>query len=253
MEKVYYSGTSGLVLPVPNKQYYPIEFRDKSKLSYYSSLFDSIEINSSFYKVPTPATLGKWSESVGHDFKFTFKLWEGITHQKELSFDRAQLKQFIDTINHVGDKKGCLLVQLPPSIGHKYAPQLLWLMHRIREADPTCSWNLAIEFRDPSWYRETTYNLMNEFDAGLVFHDKAGSATPMIEQNTDFIYLRFHGPKGDYKGSYQDSFLTEYADYIREWTKEEKTVYAYFNNTAGDAILNLQTLNSEVYQMAIVP
>ncbi len=193
-----------------------------------------------------PATVKKWSESVADDFKFTFKLWQGITHQKEFSFDRELLRKFIHTIDQVGDKKGSLLVQLPPGTGVKHVPQLLRLMHTIREENPSCSWDLALEFRNPSWYVETTYNLMQAFDAGLVLHDKPGAATPMIHHRTDFIYLRFHGPKGDYKGGYDDNFLTEYAGYIHEWKREGKRVYVYFNNTAGDAIRNLQTLNNEL-------
>ncbi|MBC8984355.1 DUF72 domain-containing protein [Pedobacter sp. N36a] len=254
MEKDIYAGTSGLILPVPNKQYLPIEFRDKSRLSYYSTLFNSIEINSSFYKIPMPSTVKKWAESVPEDFKFTFKLWRGITHAAGLSFDREDVNRFIKTINQVGEKKGSLLVQFPPSIVQTtYIPHLMRLLHAIREADPEENWDLAVEFRHASWYKETTYNLLNEFNAALVFHDKPGSASPMKEMNTDFIYLRFHGPTGNYKGSYDDSFLTEYSNYIDEWRRAEKTVYVYFNNTAGEAIRNLQTLNTEVDQLDLAP
>ena len=79
-------GTSGLVLPVPNKQAFPDEFRAGTRLTYYASLFNSMEINSSFYKVPQPATLGKWSHEVPEHFRFTIKLWQGITHVPELHF-----------------------------------------------------------------------------------------------------------------------------------------------------------------------
>ncbi|MBB2150577.1 DUF72 domain-containing protein [Pedobacter gandavensis] len=252
MEKAFYSGTSGLILPVPNKQYYPSEFRDKSRLNYYGSLFNSIEINSSFYKIPMQATVKKWAESVPEDFKFTFKLWREITHIKGFSFDPEQVQHFIETINQVGTKKGCLLVQFPPSMGTRYFPQLTLLLNTIREADPTHDWNLALEFRDAAWYQESTYHLMNEFKAGLVIHDKPRAITPMITQEANFIYLRFHGPNGDYKGSYEADFLTEYASYIQEWINEGKTVFVYFNNTAGDAIRNLQTLSNEVHQRASI-
>lgn len=247
MEKTFYAGTSGLLLPVPNKQYYPREFRDKSRLNYYASLFNSIEINSSFYKVPMPKTVKNWADSVPEDFKFTFKLWREITHQKGLSFDPEEVLNFFGVIDEVGDrKKGSLLVQFPPSIGASFSPQLTHLMHTIREADPGNSWKLALEFRHASWYREMTYDLMRDFNAGLVIHDKPSAASPMHSQDTDFIYLRFHGPKGDYKGAYEDDFLTEYATYIQEWILEGKEVYVYFNNTAGEAIRNLETLRREV-------
>lgn len=75
-------------------------------------------------------------------------------------------------------------------------------------------------------------------------HDKSSSASPLLEMETDFVYLRFHGPDGSYKGSYTNDFLYEYGQYIKDWQNEGKSVYVYFNNTMGDAIQNLMTLNS---------
>ncbi len=85
INNTFYSGTSGLVLPVP-KLLYPAEFQDKSRLTYYASLFNSIEINSSFYKIPQIPTVCKWAESVPDNFQFTFKLSKAITHAKGLEF-----------------------------------------------------------------------------------------------------------------------------------------------------------------------
>src|ERR1700749_3370129 len=110
------AGTSGLVLTVPNKQAFPPEFRDKSRLTYYASLFNSIEVNSSFYKVPMASTVKKWAGSVPDNFRFTFKLWRGITHNKQLTFNPEDVERFIKVIDCAGDKKGCLLVQFPASI-----------------------------------------------------------------------------------------------------------------------------------------
>src|SRR4051812_31774190 len=106
----YKAGTSGLVLPVPNKQAFPPEFRDKSRLTYYSSLLNSLEVNSSFYKVPQPATVKKWADSVPAGFVFTFKLWQEITHIKKFAYKREDVLRFMEVIDQAGDKKGCLLV-----------------------------------------------------------------------------------------------------------------------------------------------
>lgn len=111
----YYAGTSGLVLPVPNKTWYPEEFKDKSRLCYYASMCNSIEVNSSFYKIPLPKTITKWTEDVPGEFRFTFKLWRGITHEKGLVFNPADITRFMEAINAAGSHKGCLLVQFPPS------------------------------------------------------------------------------------------------------------------------------------------
>ena len=77
-----------------------------------------------------------------------------------------------------------------------------------------------------------------------MLHDKPKSATPIINCDLDFRYVRFHGPSGNYRESYPDAFLSEYASYIKEWLLEGKKVFVYFNNTMGEALNNLQTLES---------
>ena len=242
-EKLFFSGTSGVVLPVPNKQFFPPEFQDKSRLNYYASLFNSVEINSSFYKVPQAITVGKWAESVPENFQFTFKLWREITHTKGLAFNPQDVDRFIETINAVGEKKGCLLVQFPPSLKISGARQFEKLLSSIVQADAERQWKVAVEFRNQSWYHEDIYELLEQVGIGLVIHDKPLSVTPLYDITEKFVYLRFHGPSGDYKGNYTDDFLYEYAEYIQEWNNEGKVVYVYFNNTMGNAVKNLMTLN----------
>lgn len=240
----YYTGTSGLLLPVPNKQFFPPEFKDKSRLNYYGFLFNSLEVNSSFYKVPMASTVQKWAEDVPEGFKFTFKLWRGITHNKGLAFDPEAVSRFMKVIDPAGSKKGCLLVQFPPGIRAAARKPFEQLMVHILDADPYRTWKIAVEFRHASWYQESVYNWLQERQLALVLHDKTGSATPVVEQWAEFVYLRFHGPDGDYKGTYAEDLLAEYAAYIREWQIEGKDVYVYFNNTIGDAIANLNTLRA---------
>lgn len=247
----YFSGTSGLLLPFPNKQHYPAEFRDKSRLTFYGTLFNSIEINSSFYKIPMAATVQKWAESVPDDFIFTFKLWREITHRKDLAFDPEAVSRFMECIAATGQKKGCLLLQFPPSLKSDRKAQLEHLLQHVRLGDPEQQWKVALEFRHPSWYQEETSDLLRKFRMAIVLHDKPGAASPLIEQEQDFVYLRFHGPDGDYKGGYTDDFLMEYAGYIKDWNEAGKTVYVYFNNTIGDAIRNLQSLNSYLTSISI--
>ncbi|WP_419803546.1 DUF72 domain-containing protein [Mucilaginibacter sp.] len=246
-DEKFYSGTSGVVLPVPNKLSFPPEFQDKSRLTYYASLFNSVEINSSFYKVPMAPTVQKWAESVPENFMFTFKLWKGISHNKKLDFKAEDVNHFMQVIAQVGSKKGCLLVQFPPSLKIASLHQLEKLMLALQGADAAQDWKIALEFRDRSWYVEETYDLLNNYNMGIVLHDKSAAASPLLEPKTDFVYLRFHGPGGNYKGSYDDGFLYEYAQYIKDWQRDGKSVYVYFNNTMGDAIKNLKSLNDFVH------
>jgi uncharacterized protein YecE (DUF72 family) len=242
----YFSGTSGLVLPVPNKLAYPAQYQDKPRLTYYASLFNSIEVNSSFYKVPQAATVKKWADSVPDNFKFTFKLWRGITHNKGFVYDAMDIAKFIAVINSAGAKNGNLLIQFPPSIKADCLIQLEKLLLDLSHVRPGQSGYTSVEFRHSSWYNTNTYQLLKRYDVGLVLHDMPKSATPMVITNDSLIYLRFHGPAGDYRGGYTDSFLGEYTTYIKDWLAEGKTVYAYFNNTMGAAVHNLATLNQYV-------
>lgn len=108
-------------------------------------------------------------------------------------------------------------------------------------------WRIAVEFRNKTWYHEDTYRLLESHGAALVVQDIPKSLTPMIDHASDFMYIRFHGPTGNYRDSYAEHFLSEYAGYVREWLQEGKTVFVYFNNTMGDAYRNLQTLNRFIH------
>jgi uncharacterized protein YecE (DUF72 family) len=239
---VFRAGTSGLVLAEPNKQAYPEPFRDKSRLFYYSSQFNSIEINSSFYKVPMHATFEKWSAGVPAPFQFSVKLWRGITHAKGFAFIGSDIDAFMQAANGIGAKKGCLLIQLPPGATSRNAASLYSLLERVRRSDGEPAWKIAVEFRHPSWYSPETEALLNEHEASLVLHDMPASATMTLNTGARFVYMRFHGPAGDYKGGYSLSFLQDKAEQMIAWLKEGKDVYAYFNNTIGDAVANGKTL-----------
>jgi uncharacterized protein YecE (DUF72 family) len=240
----FYSGTSGLVLPVSQVQY-PPAFQGKSRLEYFAHLFNSVEINSSFYKLPKIATISKWADSVPDNFRFTFKISKTITHVKGLEFAAADVALFMQTVAHVGDKKGCLLAQFPPSVKVDRFARVQELLQCITDANKD-GWKIAAEFRSPSWHDEKVYSLLDTHGVSLVIHDVPASATPLTGWDADFMYLRFHGPGGRYRGSYTDEFLKEHAAHINKWIRKGKTVYVYFNNTMGDAVGNLQTLNGLV-------
>lgn len=190
-----------------------------------------------------PATIAKWVNLVGENFRFTFKLWKEITHNKGLEFKTSDVERFFDVISFAGNKKGCVLIQFPPSIGKENIMQLDLLLQCIKKQNAIQQWNIAIEFRNKSWYDVKVYELLNSFNAALVIQDIPKSLTPMVDHHSNFIYLRFHGPAGNYRDSYSDSFLLEYATYIKEWLEEGKSVYTYFNNTMGDTFKNCITLH----------
>ncbi|RYF23648.1 MAG: DUF72 domain-containing protein [Flavobacteriales bacterium] len=237
-----YIGISGLLLPVPNKQYYPPAYQDKSRLTYYASLQNSIEINSSFYKIPQAKTIRKWASEVPEDFRFTFKVFRGISHAKHLAYEPETIARFMDAVNAVGDKKGSLLLQFPPSIHAGYKVGIDQLLAQFRTLDPLKSWDFSVEFRNRSLYEPEVYELLENYGMNMVIHDKAKVASPIVNINEKFAYLRLHGPDGNYKGSYSMDELIIYAEMINDWLFAGQKVYVYFNNTMGDVYANLKML-----------
>lgn len=237
MKKWFY-GTSGLVLPVPNKSHYPPDYQSGSRLHYYGSLYNSIEINSTFYKLPRPDTVIKWADEVPKHFTFSFKIPSTVSHEPGL--DKQTLLRFLDIVDGVGRKKGILLLQVPAKMQADVKK-----LKRILATVERTGWMVAFESRNETWYEQKIEKVLNDFNAVRVIHDWWSFKIPM-ESTSQMIYLRFHGPEKNYRGSYSNDFLRHCAIQIRKWLKEKRTVYAYFNNTLGDVRGNLQTLINEV-------
>jgi uncharacterized protein YecE (DUF72 family) len=236
MELYMYCGTSNIVLPVANKSLFPDDFKTASRLSYYASIFNSAEINSTFYKLPMAKTTGRWAQEVPSGFRFSVKLSKLITHQKELAYQEDDIQRFFDTCDGFGEKKGCLLVQLPAGAKAIYADRFEALLHDI--AFHNNGWKTAIEFRDPDWYTDRIYQLLGQYECCLVEHDMQRSATPVNIPEANTRYIRFHGTEGKYRGSYTAEFLRHKIIEIRNAEQNGKTVYVYFNNTMGPAVFN---------------
>jgi uncharacterized protein YecE (DUF72 family) len=265
---IFRAGTSNVVVPEKNKAAFPPAFQSKSHLEYYASLFNSVEINRTFYKLPLPATLEKWAGQAPKDFRFTLKLWKEITHIKDLRYKPEDVVTFMRTVAPIGLKKGCLLVQFPAGLSSRNAPFLEHLLADISASNPDPAWRIAVELRNREWYTSAVYTLLNKYNACLVLHDMPLKGNNVLHpedrfalkpffspeadfaSKADFVFKRYHGPKGDYKGSYSPSFLEQEAAAIRSWLNQGKDVYAYFNNTAeGYAPKDVIMLNTFVERL----
>jgi uncharacterized protein YecE (DUF72 family) len=236
-------GTSGIVVP-GNKQSFPAEFQHKSRLNYYASLFNTLEINSSFYKLHKASTFERWSLDVPETFRFTVKLWKEITHVKELNIRLENIDEFFTAASQVGNKKGCLLVQFPAGITNGCIKQVEQILQRLHQPDHESKWCKAIEFRSITWYNTETCHLLDNYNASMVLHDMPKSKNSEVNKGAKFIYIRYHGPTGDYKGSYSIEFLKEQAGKIGSFLNQGKDVYVYFNNTMGNAFENAMSLKA---------
>ncbi len=234
-------GTSGIVVP-GNKQSFPLAFQDKSRLSYYASLFNTLELNSTFYKTPMPSTFEKWSQEVPSDFRFTVKLLKDITHVKNLSVDPETIAAFLRTATHLGPGKSCLLIQFPASITSDFIKGVEKVLKIIHQLDKDGAWQKVVEFRHRSWYTKPTLRLLARYQAATVLQDMPRSNNLDAIVDGPVGYFRFHGPKGDYRGSYDETFLKEQANKIQLLLQGGRDVYVYFNNTMGDAFNNAMLL-----------
>ena len=236
-----YIGTSNVVVP-GNKRSFPAEYQSTSRLHYYASLFNSVEINQSFYKLPLRKTYEKWVMDVGAEFRFSLKLSKEITHAKNLKGDLSLLEQFLNTSMGIGIKKGCLLVQFPGKITLEYFSCVERILEALTKYDGEGAWRKTVEFRHSSWYIGETWELLDEFSTGVVLQDHPKAKLFELKGKASFVYIRFHGPSGDYRDSYSMEFLRKKATEIKDWMKKGKDVYVYFNNTIGNAFENARSL-----------
>lgn len=227
-----------------NKSTFPPEYQQKSRLNYYSSIFNTVEVNSCFYKTPRLQTYERWALDVPEDFQFTLKLSKEVSHAPDLAGDLACMEGFFASAIGAGAKKGCLLIQFPGKIDLEHFQKVEDILMEVERLDPAREWKVAAEFRNESWYTAETWELLDEFGATMVLHDFKKAKNASLRGKAPFVYLRLHGPAGDYRGSYDDDFLRRQAELVGTWAAEGKDVYVYFNNTAGDAFHNAVTLKN---------
>ena len=191
--------------------------------------------------------MARWRDETPGSFRFTMKLGKVITHNKDLYFDPAVLAKYMRVFNAIGGKKGCLLIQFPAGTKAGNFNQLKSLLANINDLNN--GWKLAVEFRDHSWYNDKVFALLESNHALLVEHDMPASATPDLIPGSDTRFFRFHGINGDYRGSYSPEILQNYLIKMQHAVVNHQDVYAYFNNTMGEAVHNALTLQREFNSM----
>lgn len=232
-------GTSGWHYDHWHGPFYPDDVQDE--LSYYVGLFNTVEINNSFYQLLEAETLKKWRDTVPEGFRFAVKASRYITHMKKLKDTDDALQNFLDRIDHLGDKLGPILFQLP---GNWYfnAERLASFLNLLPD-----HYRYAFEFRDPDWHTKHAYELLADHGAALCFFEFAGDQSPR-QITTDYVYIRLHGPENTpYEGEYGKQALSGWAGAISAWGRQGIDVYCYFDNDqAGYAPLDAQRLQAMV-------
>jgi uncharacterized protein YecE (DUF72 family) len=220
--------------------FYPEELRPPDFLRYYCGYFPTVEINNSFYRLPSEATLAHWRDEVPAGFIFAVKASRFITHMKKLLEPERSLAPFLERIKVLGDKLGPILFQLPPGWHYNGARLAAFL-----EALPgACRYTM--EFRDPSWINPETCRALAAHNVAFCTYDLAGYQSP-LEVTGDFVYLRLHGPGGPYQGQYSAKVLKAWARRLTAWAGQGQEVFCYFDNDeAGYAAQDARRLQEMI-------
>lgn len=228
-------GTSGWHYKHWIADFYPAKFPPAKMLAWYTQHFDTVEINNSFYKLPSAEALQSWRMTAPDDFCFSVKASRFITHMKRLTDPQNAVKNFLSRVEVLGKKLGPILFQLPPN-WHGNANRLDEFLSVL-----PATHRYVFEFRELSWYVPAIYEVLQRHNAALCIHDWRDSQWP-IEITSDFTYVRLHGSSGTYSGSYSKKKLQQWARRVREW-QNLAGVFVYFNNDiGGHAVRDAQLL-----------
>lgn len=216
-------GTSGWSYKHWKGLFYPEKIHNSDMLFHYAKTFGTVEINSAFYGMPSKHTLQKWHQSVPDHFLFSVKASRYITHQKKLSDPKPGLKKFFGRIQYLGDKLGPVLFQLPPH-WHKNLDRISTFIKALPRDH-----RYVFEFRDKSWFDSDIINVLKHTNTALCIYDLEGYESPICS-TTDFVYIRLHGPGAAYQGEYSSGLLTKWGNRFKNWLRDGKNIYCYFNN-----------------------
>ena len=219
-------GCSGWLYRHWRGDFYPPEVPASRWLDFYTTVFDTVEINNSFYRLPEAATFEAWRRRAPSGFLFAVKASRYLTHRKKLSDPAEPIALFFERARKLGRKLGPVLYQLPPrwKLNLERLAAFLVRLPRGRRH--------VLEFRDPSWYDPRALALLERHGAALCLHDMPGS-TPERRRVGPFVYARFHGREGRYGGRYPDGVLDDWAGWITEQLAAGFAAFLYFNNDAG--------------------
>lgn len=219
------------------KRFYPEDLPQRKWLEYYSSVFRCVELNVTFYRLPTQSTFKRWYTATPKDFSFVLKGSRLITHVKRLNEVEEPLRTFFERALVLGEKLKVTLWQF--SAGFKLDIERLegflkMLSHyKIRA---------AFEFRNESWINEDVINMLAEHGFTLCMADWP-SFLNELPVKSNYVYIRRHGHQGDYSSCYTEEEISSLARRIKEYAESGKDVYIFFNNDAyAYAVYNARQL-----------
>ena len=227
-----YIGTSGWNYRDWRGRFYPEKLPTKRWLSFYATRFDSVEINYTFYRLPSKEACAAWYQQTPDQFRFVVKASRYITHIKRLRDVQKSWDDFLERVDSLKHKLGPILLQFPANFRASEA-NLESVDEFLRYASRDDSRRLALEFRDRSCFESKMLRVLHKHRAALVIPHSTRYPLPEISPTSDFMYFRFHGPKEMFASSYSTAELRHWARAMNSFLSRRRNVYAYFNNDAG--------------------
>jgi len=216
-------GTSGWEYRHWRGPFYPEDLGPEERLRFYADRLDAVEINRTFYSLPSTEAFARWADAVPRGFRFVVKASRYITHMKKLRDPEEPVRKLYRVVDALGPAGGPVLYQLPPR----------WRCNTGRLAAfldvlPS-SHRTAFEFRDRTWFDPRVLDLLRNHDAAFCIWELAGEASPR-EVTTDLVYVRLHGPGEAYEGRYGRQTLAGWAGACSAWATSGHDVWCFFDN-----------------------
>jgi uncharacterized protein YecE (DUF72 family) len=239
--KAVWIGCSGWNYPHWRQRVYPKGVPQSAWLDHYATLFDTVEVNNTFYRLPSRSAVAGWVERTPAKFVFAVKASRYLTHIKRLTDLGSGVERFYDSIEPLVDsgKLGPVLWQLPGNF-HRSDERLASALERLPPG------RHCFEFRHPSWFAPEVYALLRGCGAALVIGDDPKRPFQTHELTAGWTFIRFHRGRRGRNGNYSETELEEWKRRIAAW-RSKVDVYAYFNNDwEGYAVANAQWLRKHL-------
>jgi uncharacterized protein YecE (DUF72 family) len=243
-----YIGTSGWNYRHWRGNFFPEKLPAKQWLSFYATRFDSVEVNYTFYRLPSKEACEAWYQQTPDGFRFVVKASRYITHIKRLRNAHHAWDDFLERVAALKEKLGPILLQFPSNFRASEV-NLESVGEFLEHAAGDRTRRLALEFRDRSCFEPEMLRILRRHRAALVIPNSSRYPAPDVTATSDFMYFRFHGPKEMFASHYSGAELANWAKVMNEFVGRQRDVYAYFNNDGGghaprDAQTLLQQLQS---------
>jgi uncharacterized protein YecE (DUF72 family) len=237
-----YVGCSGWSYPDWRGLVYPADLKARDWFAHYATWFDTVELNTTFYRLPSVTTVEQWAGQAPPGFVYALKLGAFGSHRMKLRDAARWLPNHLDRARRLGSSLGPTLVQLPP----RWRRNAERLDEFLTAAPHDLRW--AVELREPSWVHDDVFAVLERHGAALCLHDLLPDQPWVL--TTDWTYVRFHGPDAvanRYQGRYSGRRLWRTADRLTAWLESGCDVYAYFNNDyEGHAVTDAQWLRQRL-------